>query len=69
MSYYVPCRHYYILRYSYNVNGKIRTEKTEVPKIDIRYDKFVVIKNHRNHTVLLNLDSVTVIEEVTEELS
>ena len=69
MSYYVPCRrHYYVLRYSYNVNGKIRTEKTEVPKIDIRYDRFVVIKNKLNHTVLLNLDNVTVIEEVTEEL-
>jgi len=68
MSYYVPQRHYYILRYSYNVGDKIKTEKTEVPKLDIKYDKFVVIQNQHNHTVLLNLDNVTVIEEVTEDL-
>lgn len=68
MSYYVPQRHYYILRYSYTINGKIKTEKREVPKLDIRYNKFVIIQNERNHTVLLNLDNVTVIEEVTEDL-
>ena len=68
MSYYVPQRHYYILHYSYNVDDKIKTEKTEVPKLDIKYDKFVVIQNQHNHTVLLNLDNVTVIEEVTEDL-
>ena len=48
--------------------GKIKTEKTEVPKLDIRYDKFVVIQTERNHTVLLNLDNVTVIEEIKEDL-
>lgn len=68
MIYYTPQRHYYILRYSYNVNGKIKTEKTEVPKLDIRYGKFVVIQNECGHTVLLNLDNVTVIEEIKEDL-
>lgn len=68
MTKYLMHKHYYILRYSYNINGKIKTEKTEVPKLDIRYDKFVVIQNEHNHTVLLNLDNVTVIEEVTEDL-
>lgn len=65
---YVPQRHYYILHYSYFAHGKIKTKKTEVPKLDIRYDKFVVIQNEHNHTVLLNLDNVTVIEEITEDL-
>lgn len=68
MREYLMHKHYYILRYSYNINGKIKTEKTEVPKLDIRYDKFVVIQNEHNHTVLLNLDNVTVIEEITEDL-
>ena len=68
MTEYAMHKHYYILRYSYTINGKIKTEKTEVPKLDIRYDKFVVIQNERNHTVLLNLDNVTVIEEIKEDL-
>ena len=68
MTEYLMPKHYYILRYSYTINGKIKTEKTEVPKLDIRYGKFVVIQNECNHTVLLNLDNVTVIEEIKEEL-
>ena len=68
MTEYLTHKHYYILRYSYTINGKIKTEKTEVSKLDIRYGKFVVIQNERNHTVLLNLDNVTVIEEIKEDL-
>ena len=68
MSYYVPQRHYYILHYSYYAHGKTINKTTEVAKIEIKYNKFVVFKNERNHTVLLNLDNVTVIEEVTEDL-
>lgn len=68
MSYYVPQRHYYILHYSYNKHGKTINTTREVAKIDIKYNKFVIIQNECNHTVLLNLDNVTVIEEVTEDL-
>lgn len=68
MTQYLKHKHYYILRYSYTINGKIKTEKTEVPKLDIRYGKFVVIQNECNHTVLLNLNNVTVIEEIKEDL-
>ena len=68
MAEHLIYKHYYILRYSYTINGKIKTEKTEVQKLDIRYGKFVVIQNERNHIVLLNLDNVTVIEEIKEDL-
>ena len=68
MSYYVPQRHYYILHYSYIANGKTINTIREVTKIEIKYNKFVVIENQYKHTVMINVNNITAIEEVTEDL-
>ena len=69
MSYYVPQRHYYILHYSYNKQGKIKKASIKVPSIDVMDNKFVIIKNWHNHDITINRDKIIAIEEVTENYS
>lgn len=62
-------KHYYILHYSYNKQGKIKKASIKVPSIDIMDNKFVIIKNRHNHDIKINRDKVIAIEEVTENYS
>ena len=62
-------KHYYILHYSYNKQGKIKKASIKVPSIDIVDNKFVIIKNRHNHDITINCDKVIAIEEVRENYS
>ena len=69
MTEYLMHKHYYILHYSYNKQGKIKKASIKVPSIDIMDNKFVIIKNRYNHDITINRDKVIAIEEVTENYS
>lgn len=65
---YVPQQHYYVLHYSYVANGKTINTIRKVAKIEIKYNKFVIIENQYKHTVMININNITATEEVTEDL-
>ena len=69
MRKYLMHKHYYILHYSYTINGKIKKVSIKVPSIDIMDNKFMIIKNRHNHNITINRDKVSAIEEVTENYS
>lgn len=69
MTQYLMHKHYYILHYSYNKQGKIKKALIKVPSIDIMDNKFVIIKNRHNHDITISRDNVIAIEEVTENYS
>lgn len=69
MTKYLMHKHYYILHYSYNKQGKIKKASIKTPSIDVMDNKFVIIKNRHNHHITINRDKVIAIEEVTENYS
>ena len=69
MTEYLMHKHYYILHYSYNKQGKIKKASIKVPSIDIMDNKFMIIKNRYNRDITINRDKVIAIEEVTENYS